>query len=362
LIGGVGRADAGRIEVKGHIGALLDLGTCFHPDLTGRENVFISGVILGLTRREVARRFDSIVAFAELEEFIDNPVRTYSTGMQMRLAFAVSIHTEPEVLLIDEVLSVGDHAFQHKCLERIARLKFEGKTIVLVSHETELVRQFCEEALWLSSGRVILHGRPDIVVSQYIDEAESLLNRQASVDAETQRRTPKFAPVTTTYQGTQLRLNENRSGSLELELTAVRLLDLQGHLVTEMQSGGSLRIEIDYQVWSPVTAPIFQVYIFRDDGLVCYDLNSELEPWSLGAFQGKGCITLRMEHVDLASGEYFLEVGSWAQNWRYAYDYHSKAYSLRVVGNALKSDLPPLQQWELTKDIQMHSVSSTANR
>src|SRR6266576_663389 len=264
LNSGGGRPDAGRIEVNGRIGALLDLGTCFHPDLTGRENVFISGVIFGLTHREVAERFDSIVAFAELEEFIDNPIRTFSTGMQMRLAFAVSVHTDPEILLIDEVLSVGDHAFQHKCLDRIAQFKAEGRTIVLVSHETELVREFCDEALWLSSGRVIVNGLPNIVVNKYIEEAEILLHQQASVDAETQRRTPNFAPAVTTFQGTQLRLNENRSGSLELELMAVRLVDLQGQLVSRMESGGSLRIEIDYRVLNPITEPIFQVYIFRE--------------------------------------------------------------------------------------------------
>jgi homopolymeric O-antigen transport system ATP-binding protein len=351
LIGGVGRADVGKIEVNGRIGALLDLGTCFHPDLTGRENVFISGVIFGLTRREVAKRLDSIIAFAELEEFIDNPIRTYSTGMQIRLAFAVSVHTEPEVLLIDEVLSVGDHAFQHKCLDRIARFKAEGRTIVLVSHETQLVREFCDEALWLSSGRVILHGRPDIVVDRYIEEAENLLNRQAFVDAETQRRTPQFAPVMISFQGTELRLNKNRSGSLELELTAVRLVDTQGQLVTTIESGCPLRIEIDYRASKPVTGAIFQVYIFREDGLVCYDLNSRLEPWSLGLFEGEGHIALHLERVDLASGTYHLEVGSWTQNWGYAYDYHSNAYFLTVYGSLSDAVGPPLCHWEFSNQI-----------
>jgi lipopolysaccharide transport system ATP-binding protein len=348
LIGGVGRADAGRIEVNGRIGALLDLGTCFHPDLTGRENIFISGVICGLTRREVVERFDAIVGFAELQEFIDNPLRTYSTGMQMRLAFALSVHTDPEILLIDEVLSVGDHAFQHKCFDRIARFKSEGKTIMLVSHETEVVREFCDEALWLSSGRIILHGRPDIVVNKYLEQAETLLNRQASVDAETQRRTPQFAPVLTTFQGTELRLNENRSGSLELELTAVRLVGMQGQLVTTIESGCPLRIEIDYRASKPVTGAIFQVYIFREDGLVCYDLNSQLEPWSLGSFEGKGHIALQLERVDLASGTYHLEVGSWTQNWRYAYDYHSKAYFLTVCGSPPNAAGPPRCHWEFS--------------
>jgi homopolymeric O-antigen transport system ATP-binding protein len=346
LIGGVGRADVGRIEVNGRIGALLDLGTCFHPDLTGRENVFISGVIFGLTRREVAARFDSIVAFAELAEFIDNPVRTYSTGMQMRLGFSVAVHTRPEILLIDEVLSVGDHSFQRKCLDRVGQFKAEGSTIILVSHDTELVREFCDAAVWLNSGRLILHGRPDVVINQYIEEADALLDQRALVDAETQRRTPKSGPVVTTFQGTELHLNDNRFGSLELEMTAVQLADIQGRPVTQIESGASLRIEIDYQCSRPVMAPIFQVYIIRDDGLACYDLNSELEPWSLGSFQGKGHLILQIERVDLASGLYHLEVGSWAKNWRYAYDYHSNAYPLRIYGVKPNTNSAPQYHWE----------------
>jgi lipopolysaccharide transport system ATP-binding protein len=185
LIGGVGRADAGYIEVNQHIGALLDLGIGFHPDLTGRENVFVNGVISGLTRREVAQQVDSIVAFAELESFIDNPIRTYSTGMQMRLGFAIAIHARPELLLIDEILSVGDHAFQRKCLDRLAQFKNQGCTILVVSHETGQIRDFCDEVIWMDRGRLVLHGHPDVVVDQYITAADAAMNQSISVDEET---------------------------------------------------------------------------------------------------------------------------------------------------------------------------------
>ena len=186
LIGGVGRPDEGGVTVHGRVDALLDLGAGFHPDLTGRENVFISGVINGLTRREVAKQFDSIVAFSELEEFIDSPLRTYSTGMQMRLAFAVATHTHPEVLLIDEVLAVGDLAFQHKCLQRIAQFKAEGCTIILVSHDAGLVAKMCDEALWLRAGRIIGHGRADEVARRYIAESpQGTQNRSAAAEVQT---------------------------------------------------------------------------------------------------------------------------------------------------------------------------------
>lgn len=172
LIGGVGRPDKGVVKVHGQVGALLDLGTGFHPELTGRENVFVSGVIAGLTRREVTQHFDSIVAFAELEEFIDSPLRTYSTGMQMRLGFAVAVHVEPELLLIDEILSVGDLAFQHKSFERIVEFKARGCTIVVVTHNTARIRELCDEALWLQAGRLMAHGPAAEVVDQYVTDTE----------------------------------------------------------------------------------------------------------------------------------------------------------------------------------------------
>jgi lipopolysaccharide transport system ATP-binding protein len=160
------------MKVNQRIGGLLDLGTGFHPDLTGPENVLVNGVISGLTRREVAQRFDSIVNFAELESFIDSPIRTYSTGMQMRLGFAIAIHARPEMLLIDEILSVGDHSFQRKCLDRITQFKNEGCTILIVSHDTGQIGEFCDEAIWLNAGHLAASGPAYQVVAKYLSEAE----------------------------------------------------------------------------------------------------------------------------------------------------------------------------------------------
>ncbi len=170
LIGGVVKPDEGQIQVRGRIGALLDLSTGFHPDLTGRDNIYIGGVIGGLTRQEVTERFDSIVSFAELEGFIDNPLRTYSSGMQMRLGFAVAAHIEPEILLIDEVLAVGDIAFQNKCLQRIKRFKENGSTIIMVTHQIDLVSELCDEAIWLQAGHIAAQGSPAEVVDRYVAE------------------------------------------------------------------------------------------------------------------------------------------------------------------------------------------------
>lgn len=168
LVGGIGRPDRGTIEVNGRIGALLDLGSGLHPDLTGGENILVSGVLSGLTRRQVLDRFDAIVTFAEVQDFIDNPLRTYSTGMQLRLAFATAVHTDPDVMLIDEVLSVGDISFQSKCLERIEAFKAAGCAILLVSHEGSIIQELCDEAIWLDAGRLMAHGPPDDVVARYV--------------------------------------------------------------------------------------------------------------------------------------------------------------------------------------------------
>jgi lipopolysaccharide transport system ATP-binding protein len=167
LVGGIGRADSGRIAVAGRIGTLLDLGSGFHPDLSGRENVIMGGVLAGLTRQEVLRRFDTIVDFSGVGDFIDNQVRTYSSGMHMRLAFATAVHTNPDVLIIDEVLAVGDAAFQAKCLARITEFKDRGCSILLVSHGLPTVTRLCDEVLWMNDGVLMAQGPVWDVVRQY---------------------------------------------------------------------------------------------------------------------------------------------------------------------------------------------------
>jgi lipopolysaccharide transport system ATP-binding protein len=350
LIGGIGRPDAGSFEVRKKVGALLDLGAGFHPDLTGRENVFINGVVSGLTRREVAQRFDSIVAFAELEAFIDNPIRTYSTGMQMRLGFAIAVHSEPEILLIDEILSVGDHSFQRKCFDRIDQFKSEGCTILLVSHDSQLVRESCDEAIWLSSGRLVLHGRPDVVVNQYIDEADALMERCVSIDLETRRRTPKTGPTITTTQGVELQLHKNRFGSLELEVVEVLLIDTKGRATVQIESGEPLRIEISYRTASVIAEPIFHVVICREDGLVCYELDTESDRVGPGIVEDQGRIALQIDRVDLSPGSYYVDVGVYASGWSYAFDYHYKVYALTIHGLAIKTRDSSPYRWEVDSE------------
>jgi lipopolysaccharide transport system ATP-binding protein len=295
-------------------------------------------VIAGLTRHEVARRFDSIVGFAELESFIDNPLRTYSTGMQMRLGFAVAVHTDPEILLIDEILAVGDLAFQRKCLDRIAQFKAEGCTIVLVSHDTDSIQQLCDKALWLRRGRLVAYGPADVVIDQYV----------AEMSAETRRRTPATHPVVRTSTGTELRVNENRFGSMEMEIVAVRLLDPAGFPVTELDSGDPLHIEIEYLAPSPIPNPIFGVTISREDGTICYDTSTDGAVHHLPTVHGPGQISFEIERLDLIGAQYYVDVGVYEREWAYAYDYHWHVYPLivRPTGGE-KGILRPPHCWEM---------------
>jgi lipopolysaccharide transport system ATP-binding protein len=337
LIGGVGQADRGRIVTQGRVGALIDLGAGFHPDLTGRENVFINGVISGLTRQEVTKNFDSIVAFAELEDFIESPLRTYSMGMQMRLAFAVAIHIQPSILLIDEVLAVGDIAFQNKCLERISQFKAQGCAILFVSHDTSLVSKVCDEALWLDKGKVLARGDAQEVVRQYLAEMET----------ETRRRTPAFNFVQPTSTGIDLKLNENRFGSLEMKIDRVGLYNSQGEVICHLESGDGLTIIIDYVAPESIPAPIFGVTIVRGDGLVCWDGNTKDHHTPNVNVHGKGRVILTLDRLDLVQGDYYVDVGIYQQDWAYAYDYHWHAYSLEIGAGAVqKGILLPPHSWK----------------
>src|SRR5207344_2703485 len=180
LVAGITKPTTGTVRVQGRVSALIELGAGFHPEISGRENVYINGLMLGLSRREIADRFDEIVRFAELDEFIDAPVKTYSSGMYMRLGFAVAINVDPDVLLIDEVLAVGDEAFTHKCLDKFAEFRRRGRTVLLVTHSLDLVSRFCDEALWLDGGMAKAQGDPKRVIDTYLLDVARAENESLS--------------------------------------------------------------------------------------------------------------------------------------------------------------------------------------
>lgn len=340
LLGGILRPDQGQVRARGRIGALLDLGSSFHPDLTGRENVYGSAVFAGLTRRQVAQRFEAIVEFAELSTFIDRPTRTYSTGMQMRLAFATAIHTDPQILLVDEFLSVGDLAFQTKCLDRIRQLKAEGCAIVLISHSVEQVQELCDQVLWLQQGEIRAYGSPEIVAGQYLSELR----------AETQRRTPTCAKSSANEQ---LQLHQNRFGSLEAEILQVQLLP-----GNRINAGDALQVQIDYGADQPIAAPIFGVTISNEAGQTYLDTNTLAMGIVTPIIQDRGQIVLDLARLDLPGGTYFIDVGIYQKDWQYAYDVHWHVYTLEVESavNHQGSLNPPLR-WKLLNTPTAQSIS-----
>ncbi|WP_449417237.1 ABC transporter ATP-binding protein [Phormidium nigroviride] len=335
LVGGIGKPDEGKIIVNPRIGGLLDLGAGFHRDLTGRENVFVGGVVAGLTRQEVARRFDDIVEFAEMGQFIDSPMRTYSTGMQMRLGFSVAVHTDPKVLLIDEFISVGDVAFQAKCLQRMSEIKSSGCAIMLVSQNPRQIEQLCDDAIWLKEGKILMYGDPKMVAAQYA--ADMGIDTQQLSLTQSPQVAKIFSPIESREN------SENRVGTGEVEITSVRLLP-----VAEIRSGDRLDVEIEYIALEPIPSPIFTVNISREDGKVCFDANTEKMQVNIPQIQGRGKIKLRIDRLDLGGGEYFVNVGVYKEKWGYPYDFHWQVYPL-IVNAAIdyRTILWPPCRWEI---------------
>ncbi len=262
LVAGITKPTTGTVKVAGRISALIELGAGFHPEISGRENVFINGIMLGLTKREVTRRFDEIVEFAELQQFIDAPVKTYSSGMYMRLGFAVAIHVDPDVLLVDEVLAVGDEGFTHKCLDKFGEFKRRGKTILLVTHSLNLVERFCDEALWLDSGKVRGSGDPKRVVGAYLtdvgrSEEKELTRTEERAQEDAAHEADSDASAAQSPQsGIQslksspsaledmTRIDEGRWGSREIEITGVTFKTAQGEVSHIFQSGEPMSIHL----------------------------------------------------------------------------------------------------------------------
>jgi lipopolysaccharide transport system ATP-binding protein len=334
LVGGIGEPDRGRIVVDGRLGALIDLGAGFHPELTGRENVYMNGVISGLTRRQVDAIMDEIIAFSELDEFIDSPVRTYSSGMQLRLAFAVAVHVRPEVLLVDEVLAVGDLGFQRKCLERIDELRAQGAAILYVTHDLVQAQQICSRIVWLNKGRVAAWGPAEEVVDAYRRTMQGGAGRRAAAHAGDDG---DGAPI--------LRHNVNRFGTLAVELQDVCLSDGTGLPVDMLRSGRALVVKMRWCATQPVGPLIVSVGIHSEDGLLLCEVHR-----FLGQLPGVGGeLSVQFDRLDLAGGVYFVDVGAYSSDWSITYDYHWHVHRLAVSGAGEgKGPLRPPSHWDVT--------------
>jgi len=373
LVAGITKPTSGAVHVEGRISALIELGAGFHPEISGRENVFINGIMLGLTKREIQERFDEIVDFAELREFIDAPVKTYSSGMYMRLGFAVAINVNPDVLLVDEVLAVGDEGFTHKCLDKFAEFKRSNKTILLVTHSLSLIERFCDEALWLDAGRAMAHGDPKRVVGAYltkVEESEEKLlaattaraveeaSRQARSGRDGQDRQdgqegldqPAELPIDPTSN--MFQATEGRWGSREVEITDVTLLDRAQQPSFVFHSGDPMAVRVKLRAAQPVNDFVFGFGLFNADGVCCYGTNTYLEQLTPQRLSGEAEATFAIENLDLVEGTYKLDVAVHKIDG-FPYDYHRLLYTFRVKSRTQDVGIyRPRHRWTFTDNVQ----------
>jgi lipopolysaccharide transport system ATP-binding protein len=299
--------------VDGRVSALLELGAGFHPELSGRDNVFLNASILGLPRSEVAARFDSIVRFAGLERFIDIPVKHYSSGMYARLGFAVAINVDPDILLIDEVLSVGDEAFQERCMEAIRRFHQAGKTLILVSHDVGSICNICTDAIWLEGGRIRAHGPPRMVVADYQAAAHSEVGDTSLDDLTGAPSVP------------------DRWGSGEAEIVNVEFWDAEGTRAALFRTGEPFSICVEYRAHGHVARPVFGLAITTVDGVHVTGPNTKVDDVSIPSIEGSGRVVYAVDGLPLQPGEYHVSASIYDESCTHAYDYHDRRFSFRVL-------------------------------
>lgn len=348
VITGITKPTSGSVRVDGKISALIELGAGFHPEISGRENVFINGIMLGLSKKEITEKFENIVRFAELEEFIDAPVKTYSSGMHMRLGFSIAINVNPDILLIDEVLAVGDASFVPKCLDRIDDFRRRKKTILFVSHDLSTVEKICDRVIWLKHGKIQTMGEPKRVVDAYIQDVaekqeEDFERRQQEVEAE-----EKF----------EEERRENRWGKREIEIKKVRLKGLDGTEKHVYSPDEGMVIEIDVLAYSQIKDFAFGIGIYNPKGICCYGTNTQLEEFKAQSVEGEGQVVCQIEKLGLINGTYYLDVAIHKKDG-YPYDYHRNLYSFLI--SSTKKDvgiLRPKHSWKFSSGIKIQAPST----
>ncbi len=329
--------DSGSIEMKGRVSSLLELGAGFHPDMSGRENIYINAAIFGLTRDEIAKRLDDIIAFSELEDYIDNPVRTYSSGMYMRLAFSVAINVDADILLIDEILAVGDANFQAKCFNRLKEIKAEGATIVIVSHSLGQIEQICERSIWIQDGEIREEGSPREVHPIYLDYMGTRRLENAQNEAERQRKKKEkealevnvsesekvnaqseYVSVNESEIGSEedlktissveaIKKNKKRWGNGMARLQKIELIDENGVDSNLFETGKDIRVRLHYHVEHKVEDAIIGVGFFRVDGVYVYGFNTRIDKLEEFSLEKDGIACLTLKNVNLLPGQYTVD-------------------------------------------------------
>ena len=343
VISGILKPSSGIVRVNGRIAALIELGAGFHPEITGRENIVINGIMLGLSRKEIDKRFDRIVEFSGIGEFIDQPVKTYSSGMYVRLGFAVAVHVDPEILLIDEVLAVGDEEFSQKCIAKIQEMKYRGVTLVFVTHQLDQVRNLCDRALWLDYGAASAIGDPARVVDDYLQTVSG-------------GQPPPAVPKTEATQKEQS--EEERWGSGEVVLKRVALVDDKGRELVALGAGSAVSLEMDVEVRVPQDDFVFGVGIYHADGTCVYGTNTDLEGLMPQHLDSNGRVRFVMPSLELVAGTYRVDAAVHTRNGR-AFDYRRGV--MRFVVGSRVHDIGvyrPRHQWKFEGGIAFREIDN----
>lgn len=346
IISGILKPTTGRVSVNGRVSALIELGAGFHPEITGRENIYINGIMLGLTRREIDQRFDKIVNFSGVGDFIDQPVKTFSSGMYVRLGFAVAVHVDPDILLIDEVLAVGDEEFSQKCIGKIQEMKARGVTMLFVTHQLDLVRQLCDRALWLDHGAIAGLGEPRRVIDDYLQEVAGIEPAEwdeDDADADDTGESVKSGDAD----------EEERWGSGEVTLSRVSLTDARGRELVALGGSSSVIIEMNVAVREPQTDFVFGVGIFHADGTNVYGTNTDIEGFLPKKLDGACRVRFVIPSLELVAGNYRIDAAVHTKNGR-AFDYRRGV--IRFVVGALVHDsgvYRPAHEWRFEGEVEL---------
>lgn len=346
LCSGLLKPSSGSLKVDGRVAALIELGAGFHPEISGRENVYINGAVLGLSRRQIDQRFDRIVEFSGLGDFIEEPVKTYSSGMYVRLGFAVAIHSDPDVLLVDEVLAVGDEAFAHRCLSRIDQHLAAGKTLLVVSHSLDLVESLCGRVLWLEHGRSQGLGGARQMIDAY---RQRVAEREGQHHlAEKAEREASDDPTTDRETGGEVK----RWGSRQAEITATRFL-VDGEECYQLRSGSTVAIELEVEARQPLSDFVFGIAISTPRGVECWGTNTELDGLVPQHLEGRAKATIECPGLFLAAGEYLVDVAVHSRDGA-PYDYRKHCFRFTVTSRRESAGVyAPDHRWAFDGDVRL---------
>ena len=360
IIAGVLQPTEGEVSVEGRVTALLELGSGFNHEYTGRENILLAGQILGFSEKEMQARMEVIVRFAELEGFVDQPVKTYSTGMIMRLAFAAAIHVDPDVLIVDEALSVGDVYFQRKSLDRIEYFRQAGKTILFVSHDPRMIQRFCTKALWIEGGQTAMFGEAKEVVTAYEAFCQRLENERLSAVSQTTQQ-PLANDANSLVQ--ELKLVGSRWGNGCLRFTKIELVDASGVAKWVFKTGEAMAIRLSVEADQDYEAPVFALDFHRFDGFFIGSINNyDTHPATLPVKRGANTLLLEIPNLDLPQNSYFLSLKAYTEAdsplWPDPADVHNQKYQVTVLAEKARHGLLQFAaNWQAT-NAQPTAISS----